>query len=225
MSGRKVAVAVVAMALVACGSSNPTMAADMGVVVPNDGGMCANHIPDPNNPADPMPGTLIGRAFLPLSSDPLGFTLPDCNGTQHSFYSEAYCSPTNRFTVLSIAAGWCHPCQMESSELTANVVNVYGPRGVRVIQVLVQDPAGAAPNSAFCNQWVSTYNLSVTPNSAGMGNYELMDVDQVLNASFPDGSLPSTLIIDSMGVIRFHEDGATSGLASLTSELDRLLAM
>lgn len=209
--------------LAACGGSSPGgTGSDAGMSMPVDTGsasMCANHIPDPaHNPSDPPPGTLIGRSFS-------GFTLPDCNGTNHDFFGENYCDPNHRFTVLSIAAGWCRPCQMESSQLTANVVNVYGSRGVRVIQVLVQDPNYMPPNGAFCNQWVSTYNLSVTPDASGAGNYELMDVDQILNASFPSGALPSTLVIDNQGVIRFHEDGATTGLTSLTTELDQLLAM
>lgn len=212
---------VVAVALVAaCGSPTPVMTGnDAGVVVPMDTGVaCGHHVPDPtNNPADPPYGTLVGRSF----SD---FTLNDCNGTPHEFYAEGYCRAEHTFTVISIAAGWCMPCQYESSQFTDTIVNQYGPRGVRLIQILVQDPDHNPPGGAFCNQWVNTYNLTVTPNAAGVGNYELLDPAQITNAFFPDNALPSTIIIDSEGVIRYYEDGTTESLAGLTAKLDCLLA-
>ncbi len=209
-----------AVALLAgCGASAPTPANDAGIIVPTDtGALCANHVPDPDhNASDPAFGTLVGRSFA-------DFTLNDCNGTPREFYGDGYCSASTRFTVISIAAGWCHPCQMESSQLTDAIVNVYGPRGVRVIQIVVQDANYQPPGGAFCNAWASMYNLTVSPNASGVGNYELMDPGQITNQYFPDNALPSTLIIDSQGIIRFHEDGASTGLASLTTELDALLS-
>jgi hypothetical protein len=98
-------------------------------------------------------------------------------------------------------------------------------------QLLVQDPAYHVPDAAFCNQWVTTHGLSVTPTMAGShydltsGNIELLDPAQISNIYFPDGSLPSTLIVDSHGIIRFHENGESPDLASLTSELDSLLGL
>jgi hypothetical protein len=209
--------------LAACGGTPPTTTEnDTGVTVPVDTGTaatCGNHIPNPSA-GDPDYGTLVGRSFREFSS-----ALSDCNGGSHTFYDSDFCDSTTTYTVVSIAAGWCHPCQMESAILTDNVVSVYGPHGVRVIQLLVQDPNYQQPNAAFCNQWVSTYGLSVVPDGAGFGNYELLDPAQVSNVYFPDGALPSTLIIDNHGVIRFHENGASESLASLTSELDRLLGL
>lgn len=203
--------------LAACGSSNPSGGNDAGISLPDTGVGCAHHIPDPDhNPADAPYGTLIGRSFA-------NFTLNDCNGNPYEFYGHDYCDSHLTFTVVSIAAGWCHPCQQESDLLTSNVVNVYGPLGVRVIQVLVQDPFGNPPDAAFCNDWVSMHGLSITPNAAGVGNYELLDPAQLTNPFFPDNALPSTIIVDSDGIIRFHEDGATESLASMTSALDRLL--
>lgn len=212
--------------LAACGGSSPmTTDNDAGVILPNDTGVaCANHIPDPdNNPSDPQFGTLVGRSFGALQGTHADFTLNDCDGNPHSFYSEGYCSPDHTFTVISIGAGWCMPCQYESSQFTEQVVNVYGPLGVRLIQILVQDANGNPPTGAMCHQWVNDYNLTVVPNAAGVGNYELIDPAQITNAFFPSGYLPSTIIVDSDGIIRYYEDGTTESLSGLTAKLDQLL--
>jgi hypothetical protein len=117
---------------------------------------------------------------------------------------------------------------MESGLMRDQLDNMYGPRGVRVIQVLVQDPSRNTPNGAFCHQWASTFNLTVVPDAmTGLGNYELYDPMGITNQYFPDGYLPSTLIIDNHGVIRWHEDGldAQNGqLTSIRAQLDMLLA-
>lgn len=140
------------------------------------------------------------------------FTLPQCDGTPYSFLNEDYCEST--LTVISIAAGWCMPCMRESEQLTANVVRPYADRGVRVLQVLVQDPDYNAPDEDFCNEWVDRYNLE---------NIELRDAANVVGIYFPGGSLPSTLIVDNEGTIRFYEQGASDGLVTLTRRIDQLL--
>ena len=103
----------------------------------------------------------------------------------------------------------------ESSELTDRVTEAYRDRGIRVIQILTQDEDYAAPTLGYCEAWVSRFGLT---------NIELIDPAQVTGIYFPDNSLPSTIIVDSEGVIRFRENGATEGLVSLTSKLDELLA-
>ncbi len=71
-------------------------------------------------------GVLEGRKFEPL-------TLDSCDGNAYEFYNQDYCEA--RLTVVSIAAGWCMPCIMESGMLTNLITRVYGPQGVRVIQI------------------------------------------------------------------------------------------
>lgn len=140
------------------------------------------------------------------------FTLPQCDGTPYSFVNEEFCA--SKLTVLSIAAGWCQPCMVESAMLTERVTNAYRDRGVRVLQVLIQNPAYGPPDRAFCEKWVADYNLV---------NVELMDVDGVIAPQFPSGSLPSTVIIDATGTIRHKEDGVSEGLDTLRAEIERLL--
>ena len=205
-----------ALILAACGGSPAAMTADdVGVTLPDAGGptpdtgtasACANHIPDPaTNPMEQF-GTSNGRQFRP-------FTLNECDGTPYSFYGPEYCDAATRFTVVSIAAGWCGPCMMESAQLADRVVNVYG-QDVRVVQIMVQDAGHGRPDAADCNAWVDTF---------GIINVELLDPDQITNSYFPDGSLPSTIIVNNQGTIVWHENGAVDGLRTLTDELNRQL--
>lgn len=150
-------------------------------------------------------GTLVGRKLEP-------FTLQQCDGTDYSFYNEDWCGST--FTVISIAAGWCPPCIAESRELTDRVTEAYRDSGVRVIQILVQDESYAAPTLSYCESWVDRFGLT---------NIELIDPEQITQIYFPGNALPSTIIVDREGVIRFRENGATEGLVSLTNKLDELL--
>lgn len=205
---------VAALLLAACGGSPPA-GNDAGVTLPDSGATdtgpvttCANHIPDPDtNPSDAPYGTSNGRSFR-------DFTLNDCDGNPYQFYGDEYCDPSHRLTVVSIAAGWCGPCMAESAQLADRVVNVYESQGVRVVQIMVQDAGHDRPDSADCHAWVDTFNII---------NVELLDPDQITNRYFPDGSLPSTLIIDNNGTILWHENGAVDGLTTLTDALDSFL--
>jgi hypothetical protein len=166
---------------------------------------------DPSLPSCDYPqagpyGSRVTAAFEP-------FVAETCAGDDWRFYSQEFCDST--FTVISIAAGWCNPCRYESSQLTAQVTEAYRDRGVRVIQVLVQDEDYMSADQAYCEAWVSMYGLT---------NTELLDPFNATGIDFPDGSLPSTIIVDRQGIIRFRENGATEGLVSLRAKLDMLLA-
>jgi thiol-disulfide isomerase/thioredoxin len=192
-----------AILLLAAGCNPPEVQDDdAGIVLPDSGpSSCAG---DPGAPY----GTSEGSNFLP-------FTLPKCDGTQWSFYGddEGFCEA--RFTVVSMAAGWCHPCQQEAALMEENLVQAYGDQGVRVAVALIQDPEYNAPDSTFCQQWVDTYGLT---------NPVMMDADQVTNIYFPMGALPATVIVDSNGIIRHREYGVTTGLETVRAALDELLA-
>jgi Redoxin len=205
-------VAAAALSLVACeekrGGPGPGVDAgsgggtDAGPGVDAGPGAVACAIPDDGF------GTDTGRKLR-------AFSLNECDGTPFTFYDDEFCSAEHRLSVISIAAGWCVPCQHESAQLKARVQDIYEPRGVRVIQVLVQDEARRPPTASFCDGWVRRYGLT---------NTELLDPAQITNIYFPDNSLPSTIIVDRTGTIRFRENGATDGLVTLTAALDALLA-
>lgn len=178
--------------------------ADTGGIA--DAGACA--------PPSPPYGTMVGRTFAPLDLDSSGNPLVTfCDGSPYYFYNEDFCEA--RFTVVSIAAGWCAPCRLESAQLTTEITERYRDQGVQVVQIIVADDDYAAPDEAFCDLWVRTYGLT---------NVEVLDRVGATQIYFPDNSLPSTLIVDREGVIRFRENGATEGLVSLRGAIESLLA-
>jgi thiol-disulfide isomerase/thioredoxin len=183
----------------------PPPAVDAGIAVDLGGGggggdlSCQSRVPTDGF------ATRVGSKFRPL-------TLDQCDGTPYSIYNEDFCSA--RFTVFGIAAGWCNPCIYESMQLPALQAE-YEPQGVRIIQVMYQDEDYRAASNAYCQAWVDRFGLT---------NVELNDPAQKTQIYFPDGALPSTVIIDSTGTIVYRENGASSNLSSLRTKLDELLA-
>lgn len=204
-----------------CGDDGGTGDPDAGMMTIDSGGPMDASMPvdtgmgDPDAdptagciPSEPY-GTAVGRNFAPWS-------LPNCaDDSSFEFYNADYCASDTKLTVVSIAAGWCGPCINETMQLTEQITNMYGPRGVRVIQAVVQKEDYSAPDLAYCQAWVTRF---------GLVNTEVYDTMGTLQRYFPDNALPSTLIIDKMGVIRFRENGASMGLITLRGALDRLLA-
>ena len=147
-----------------------------------------------------------GRTFEP-------FTLNQCDGTSYDFVNQEFCDSS--MTVISIAAGWCQPCIIESTQLTEQITERFRDDGVRVIQILVQNEMFLEPTPEFCVNWVERFGLT---------NIELLDPAQLTNIYFPSDSLPATIIVDREGIIRFRENGATEGLISLRTKIEQLLA-
>lgn len=202
---RIVSVLSLALALAACGS-NPPATPDAGITLTDSGDGRACPLPMGTDEA-PI-GTSRGLTLRP-------FTLLRCDGTPYELYGEAegFCDAS--FTVITLAAGWCVPCQMEAELLQSNIADAYADRGVRVVQVMLQNPDGTAATPEFCQNWVDTYDLRFP---------EVLDPDGTTWVFAPDNALPATVIIDSAGIIRYREYGTTANLSSLTAALDRLLA-
>lgn len=152
-------------------------------------------------------GTAVMRKMEP-------FSLTTCDGTEFNYPNEDFCD--TRFTVISIGAGWCGPCILETQQFEAEINERYDDADVRLVQILVADQDYAAPGQAFCEGWVARYGLT---------NVELVDPDGLTSIYFPAGALPSTIIVDNAtGTIVFREVGASEGLLSLRAKLDDLLS-
>ena len=138
------------------------------------------------------------------------FTLVACDGSDYDFYGVDFCRA--RFTVLTIAAGWCGPAIQLSRTLTREISEPYGPRGVRVIQVITQTEDYGPPDEAYCARWVESYGLT---------NIQIIDPaqpillrtygDRTKKAGFarlqPDGVLESLVWRDKvMGGLTKAED-------------------
>ncbi len=195
---------VIFLLLVAgCQPTEPAGDPDGGpIVFPDSGG--STNCGDPGGPY----GTSVGSNFLP-------FTLPQCDGTPFAFYGEQEGFCEARFTVLTMSAGWCGPCRAEAEQMQRQLVDAYADQGVRVVVSVIQDNDYREPDGLFCQSWVDQYGLT---------NPVVYDVAQETGIYFPAGSLPANLIVDSEGVIRHREYGATVGLETIRAALDRLLA-
>ncbi len=151
-------------------------------------------------------GSRMGAIFQP-------FTLAACDGSNWSFDQEGFCAAN--LTVISIAAGWCVPCQMESAQMQAVIADHYAGMGVRVVQILVQNPDHSEITGAFCSEWASRYGLMFP---------ELIDPLMMTSVYTPNQAFPGNIIVDRQGRIRFREYGETTGLTTLTAAIDDVLA-
>lgn len=161
-------------------------------------------------------GSTVGSVMapIPLASADNPFQLETCDGEGFAFPDQATCDA--KLTILSIAAGWCGPCIIESRNFERVINDAYDPADVRLIQLIIQKEDRSPPDLTYCRNWVERYGLS---------NTELIDPAQLTQVFFPDNALPQTVIIDNTGLIVARESGVSGeDLSSLTQRLDGLLA-
>lgn len=151
-------------------------------------------------------GTVLGTRLSP-------FELSDCAGSPYPLYGDDFCEAT--LTVVEIQAGWCGPCRLHAGGLQRDFVERYEPRGVRVIEILVQTDDYGEPDLAYCEAWTAQYGLT---------NPVLIDPSQLTQLYFPGRGLPAILIVDSEGIIRYRQYGVEGGAGPLQDAIDALLA-
>lgn len=159
-------------------------------------------------------GSRVGTHAPPL-------TLTDCAGQPYDLYGPDFC--TAALTVVDFEAGWCTASGLVTDRLTSQVIEPYAARGVRVIQVLQQNEAFAAPDTTFCHQWITRHAL--------FGSVELIDPTGFSQILTPASSFPTYVVLDRTGTIRARGTGieaytaaGASDLGELTRTLDALLA-
>ena len=97
--------------------------------------------------------------------------------------------------VLNFWASWCVACRDEAAVLE-HAYQVYGPQGLRVIGIAIQDTPEKA--LAFAQRFGKTYTLALDNNAGEIGlNYGLYGV-------------PETFFIDREGLIRYKHVGAVT---------------
>lgn len=211
---RSVVMFTLAAALVGCGGSGgntgpattgPDAAVSPDVVVAADA-PAVTDTPASTNvyPAGPYGSRTCAR-FEP-------FTLNTCDGVPWRFDQSDFFS--SQATVVIIGAGWCVPCQNEARQIESEL-GPYRDRGVRIVQVLVQNPDRTAITGSFCNTWVTRYGLTIP---------ELMDPEQILQPYYPGLAFPGNLIVDRRGLIRYRAYGTETGLTAIKRALDDVLA-
>lgn len=215
---------MVALAMAGCGGSNtsPAGGADAGsadvVTAPVDTGAVAEDAgaaPEDSGmaaemyPAGPY-GARIGALFEP-------FSLTACNrqGDEATWNFNQPDFFTSNVTVVTVSAMWCVPCQAETRQMQAEIVERYAGMGVRLVQVLVQDASYRAIAPSTCNTWVSRYNLTFPV---------LMDPTNVMGIYYPRGAFPANIVIDRRGRIRAQEYGTETGLSRIRTHIEDVLA-
>ena len=112
--------------------------------------------------------------------------------------------------LLNAWATWCKPCLEEIPEFHALDVK-YRARGLTVIGVSLDEDTATAPIRAFIKQHEMTYAVWHDPQ-------------QRLMSAFNFGGLPTTMLIDRDGVLRWMSTGKiTPGDTALDAAVLRLL--
>ena len=110
-----------------------------------------------------------------------------------------------KILVLRFQASYCKPCAKESPGLS-RIFDRYGPRGVEVLAVHVQDTV--TDTKAFVRKYKPTYPIALDPKLT-IGN------------SFGFKGTPYTVVIDLKGemVTRLHGASAVGTLPRILDEL------
>jgi peroxiredoxin len=138
--------------------------------------------------SDEPPGTEVGDRFPALEFE-------DCDG---NLVSIPELTADSELTLFSLAAGWCSPCLEESSTLMTDLHQPYCGSGLRIVQVLFQDPAGLPATKFFCKQWRSQYSLTIPV---------LVDPLFLTEGLLGDSATPLNILTDPTGKILYRQEG------------------
>jgi cytochrome c biogenesis protein CcmG/thiol:disulfide interchange protein DsbE len=123
------------------------------------------------------------------------FNLPDLNGKIVSTRNEG------KVTVLNFWATWCPPCREEMPELQQFAVPLRPD--IVFYAVNIQEPA--AKVAGFLAQ--NKYAMPV-----------LLDSDGAVAAAFRINAIPTTIILDKAGVVRYRKTGGV-----VKTELEKII--
>ena len=155
----------------------------------------------PPHPAGAAPTVAIERARVPA------LKLRSVTGESLSMEKLLDRGPV----VLAFWATWCHPCLAELPELEA-IHRRLGERGLTVVGVSVDGPRNFAKVRPFAAKLGLTFPIVV-------------DEDGRLQRLFQVGAVPTTVVIDSAGVIVRVQEGYRPGdSATLEAEIAKLVA-
>jgi peroxiredoxin len=126
------------------------------------------------------------------------FTLPDCDGNAVRL---ADVLAGGEAALVVVAAGWCASCVKEAETLERDVADRWGPRGLRVLQVLFEDALGAPAGPQFCREWRDRFGLSFPV---------VVDADAAVAGALGAGgaaATPLNLVTDREAVVLYRAAG------------------
>jgi cytochrome c biogenesis protein CcmG/thiol:disulfide interchange protein DsbE len=113
--------------------------------------------------------------------------------------------------LLNVWATWCAPCRVEMPSIEA-LYHVYGPQGLHVVAVSVDDPGTDSTIRAFARRYGLTFDI-------------LHDSTGQIQRTYQTTGEPETFVIARDGVIRKKvigaDDWSTPGNQALIAQLLR----
>jgi cytochrome c biogenesis protein CcmG, thiol:disulfide interchange protein DsbE len=116
--------------------------------------------------------------------------------------------------LLNIWATWCLPCRVEMPSIE-QLHKAYGPRGLRVVGISVDDPHTEPQIRDFVKQYGLTFQIL----------HDTTGQDGVVSQTYQTTGYPETIIIGRDGLIRKKLIGASDWNSPINRGLvERLLA-
>jgi cytochrome c biogenesis protein CcmG/thiol:disulfide interchange protein DsbE len=116
--------------------------------------------------------------------------------------------------LINIWATWCAPCRIEMPSIE-KLQNAYGPKGLKIVAISVDDPGNEALVREFRKQFNLTFEVLHDPGGQ----------EGKISRDYQTTGYPETVIIGRDGVIRRKFLGATDWNSEANRKLiDRLLA-
>lgn len=113
--------------------------------------------------------------------------------------------------LLNVWATWCGPCRVEMPSIQ-KLHETYGPRGLKVVAVSVDNTGFAPVIRSFADEYKLTFEI-------------LHDASGVIQRDYQTTGVPDTFIIGRDGVIRKKVVGATNWNSEANrAVIERLLA-
>jgi peroxiredoxin len=142
-----------------------------------------------------------------LGSKAPNFTAATLDSIPHQRSLENY---RGQVVMINVWATWCLPCRVEMPSIEA-LHRAYGPKGLRILAVSIDDPGTDSTIRAFIKQYGLTFEVLHDPKGKIS---ELYDID----------GYPETFIVGKDGIIRKKLMSATDWNSPEARALvDRLL--
>ena len=135
----------------------------------------------------PKPMSPAGDTGVTVGRQAPRFTLADLAGTPTGVWQPG------KVTVLNFWASWCPPCREEMPELQRFAASQ--AQDVAFYGVNIQEPAAKIVGYLEQNKYI----LPV-----------LMDSDGTVSSVYRITSIPTTIVIDKTGIIRYRKAGAVT---------------
>ncbi|HKC82071.1 MAG TPA: redoxin domain-containing protein [Gemmatimonadaceae bacterium] len=113
--------------------------------------------------------------------------------------------------MVNVWATWCLPCRVEMPSIEA-LHKAYGPKGLKILAVSIDDPGTDSTIRAFVKQYGLTFEVLHDPTAKISERYDIL-------------GYPETFIVGKDGIIRKKLMSATDwNSAEARALVDRLLA-